>query len=144
MKHIRLDALDFLVKEKNNIIKIKQEDEFLMQFTNKDADIRIEIIEDGEVVEGMSTRNLIKGLIVCSNHYLPDTAELEDMREIKTKLEKAVRKGANVTIKNFGKDKIQLILNVKGEDKYHFYLDTIAEVIDLVEETNKKMQFNSL
>lgn len=146
MKNIKLEGLDNIIKEKNNTIQISPADEFSKRFISKKADIRIEILEDGEVVNGTTTNNLIRGLIVCSNHYLPDTAEIEEMYEIKTKLERAVRKGAEVTIKRFGKanDRIHLAVNIKGENKYNFYLDTLAEILEMVEETNKKLQLNSL
>lgn len=136
MSKLKLSGLDIAIKEKNNTIRISPANDFSKKFINAQADIGIEILEDGRVVNGTDTENLVKGLIVCSNYYLPELSELELIRKGKTKLEKAVRKGAIVEIKKFTEDQslIQLNININGENKYNFYSKRVVDVLRMTQE----------
>ena len=133
---LKLSGLDIAIKERNNTIQITPADDFFKKFINSKSDISIESLEDGEVVNGTMTDNLMKVLIVCSNYYLPESVEQEDICNIKTKLEKLIRKGLIVKIKKFTEDAslIQLVVNVNGEDKYYFYASNVVDVLRMTQE----------
>lgn len=144
MKKLKFEGIEYAIKKLNQKINISIDD-FSKQFIDKKADIRIEILEDGKVVNGITTQNLIRGLIVCSNHYLPESVDLEDIRDVKTKFEKTIRKGVVAKIEKVNnKDSlIRLIIEIKGKDKYTYYSENFINLLHMVEETKKVVQ-NSL
>lgn len=144
MKKVNLEGLNIAIKELNKTILISRSDDFTKKYINKDADIIIEILKDGRVVNGTSTENLVRGLIVCSNYYLPDNAEQEIVKKYKTRLEKLVRKGMTIEIKkmNTSNDLIQLIVYANGVGNHNFYAHKMLEVLKLVEDCGKGLNNN--
>lgn len=136
MKKVSLEGLDIAIKQLNKTLLITRTDDFTKKYINKDAEINIEILKDGRVVNGTTTENLIRGLIVCSNYYLPYNAEQEKIKKARTQLENLVREGAVAKIKMFNTNLMQLEINVKGEDKYNYYGNGLTDLIKFVEEMN--------
>jgi len=133
MSKVKLSGLDIAVKELDNTIKIKKED----SSNGKEDNIRIDIInKEGNIIDGLSTENLIKGLIVCSNTFLPENEPLENVKKYKCRLEKLIKKGAIVKVDMLSKehDIMRLTIHIKGRDKYNFYSPTLMEAVKFTEE----------
>ena len=133
MSKVNLFGLDIAIKDLNNTIKISKED----VENSKDVNIRIDIInKEGNVVNGISTENLIQGLIVCSNAYLPGNQPVEDVKKYKCKLGKIIKKGAIIKISNFKDKDIRLLVSIREEVRFNFYGKNIIELIKNAEEFN--------
>lgn len=131
MSKVKLAGLDMAVRDLGNRIKISKEESFNKKC--KSPNIRIDIKDkDGKVVNGITNENLIEGLIICSNYYLPDNAELDIIKGYKTKLEKCIKQGAVVEVEMSPK-LVRLSINVKGMKKYNYYGNSIIDTIKLAE-----------
>ena len=139
MRKINLKGLERAVKELNKTIIITRDD-FSKKHIDKDVDIKIQILHEGRVVDSVSTSNLIKGLIVLSNHYLEELIFLEDVKKKKAKLERIVRKGAEVEISNFTEKLICLKVKINGDNKYNFYAENFTDVLASVEDLGKTVE----
>lgn len=138
MRKIKLKGLERAVKELNKTILIRKDD-FSKEHIDKDLDLRIDLIKDDEVVNGVTTDNLIKGLIVCSNYYLP-LMEIEDIKKAKTKLEKAVKRGAVIVVEKFTEESMHMVVRIDGKNKYNFYGPSFSDIFKLVENSNKMLE----
>ena len=97
MSKVKLSGLDIVVKNFCKTIKVSKEDKDSEFYIS--GNIKIEIAnENGEIDNGISCNNLIRGLMVCSNYYQPDLMCVEDVKNYKCKLEKLIQKGAIVNI----------------------------------------------
>jgi len=133
MKKVRLEGLDIVLNEGNKQILIYK-DEFSKQFIDPKVDIRIEIISDGKSENGLTTGNLVQGLIVCSNYYLQDGEYPEDDKKYKTKLEKLIKNGVKAKITKLkDSDLIKFSLIINGKDKYNTYGKTFIETMKMIE-----------
>ena len=139
MSKIKLKGLEKVVKELDKTILIRKDD-FSKKHINKDVDIKIAILHEGRVIDSVSTSNLIKGLIVLSNHYLEELEYLEDVKKVKTKLEKAIRKGAEVEVEKFTEDSMHMVVRINGNNKYNFYGPSFSDIFKLVENSNKMLE----
>lgn len=136
MSRIKLAGIEIAVKNLNKTILISK-DELSKKLMNKNADLKIEVLKNDMVVNGTTAENLIEGLMVCSNYYLPALELEEKVKKPRIKLEKLIRKGAEVKIEKFCEDSIKLIVIVNGKSKYHFYAKKITDLLKMVEESNK-------
>jgi len=134
MSKVKLAGLDIAVYNFGKTIKIQKED----SGDKNSKNIQINIIDaQGNIVNGMTCENLVHGLIVCSNYYLPTSMQPDDNKNYKCKLEKMIKKGVVVNIKKFQNDGIHLAINLQGKDKYNFYGKNIIELINQAEELKK-------
>lgn len=141
MRKFKLKGIERAVKELNNTILITRDD-FSKEYIDKNADIKIQMLKDSKAIDSITTDNLIKGLIVCSNYYLPAIELEENLKTVKTKLEKLIRKGAAVKIVKFQEDSMRLIIKVNGDNKYNFYGSTFNQILEMVEDSSKTIASN--
>ena len=131
MSKVKLAGIDRIVKNLNKTVIISKDEE------NKDKrfNIQVGILDvQGNIVNGITCENAIRGLIICSNYYLTSEEISEEVKNYKSKLEKLIRHGAMVKIKKFHNDGIHLALNLDGKDKYNFYGKNVIELIKKAEE----------
>lgn len=128
MSKIKLHGLNVIVRDQDKTIRIAKEESC--------SGINIDILDkDNHIVNGVMSDNLITGLIICSNYYLWNLEEQETAKKYRTKLEKLIRKGAQLKIQNMDstKEYVELIINVEGKDTYHFYGKDVADSVLLAE-----------
>jgi len=139
MSKVNLAGLDIVIRDFGKTIKISKED-FTSKFVDKKAYIKIEILdEEGKVINGMSSENLIRGLIVCSNYFLPESEPAEEVKKYKCCLDKCIKRGAVITIEMFDEENKQmhLAISINGHNKFNFYGLTLMEILKNVEEFKK-------
>ena len=95
-------------------------------------------LKDKKIIH-LNDINLIKGLIVLSNHYLEELEYLEDVKKVKTKLEKAIKKGVEVKVEKFCEDSMHMVVRINGNNKYNFYGPTFADLFSLAEMRNSML-----
>ena len=137
MSKVKLAGLDIAISDLGKTVRIAKED--CLDKTNKNTNIRIDIMDkDGNIVNGMSNENLIRGLIICSNYYLSDSIVSDEIKKYRSQLEKWVRDGVVANIDKLNSKLIRIALCIDGKNKYNYYGNTLMEAIAVTEELKIK------
>ena len=98
MSKVKLAGIDRIVKNLNKTVIISKEEDN----RDKHFNIQVGILDaQGNIVNGITCENIIRGLIICSNYYLTSEEISEEVKNYKSKLEKLVRHGVVVKIQKF-------------------------------------------